>query len=632
MENQPQERPQGRPEGQPKAQAAPPAPGTAPQAAPETAEALMADIAQRLWRLAALFQEKTAQNGAESAGQAPDLDPLGAGKTAFALAARMAADPAGAMQAQTELWRSYAELWRRTALRTAGGGAEPLIEPEPGDRRFKDPAWSENPVFDYLKQSYLLTARWMNETAGAAAAGLDADTARKADFFTRQFTDAVSPGNFLPSNPAALRAAAESGGESLLRGFRNLLEDIEKGGGRLRVSMTDETAFEAGRNIAVTPGKVVFRNSLAELIQYAPGAPSARRTPLLIVPPWINKYYILDLRPENSFVKWCVDQGHTVFMISWVNPGPEMADTTFEDYMFQGPLAALDAIEAATGETRVNMAGYCIGGTLLACALAWMAAQDKNGGGDGWRDRAASASFLTALTDFSEPGELGVFTGEEQIAALEARMKARGCLDGADMAGTFSMMRANDLVWPYIAANYMTGERPKPFDLLHWNSDSTRMPAAMQSFYLRKMYLENRLCEPGGLVLGGAALDLGEIKTPSYFLSTREDHIAPWASTYAATQTFGGDTVFTLAASGHVAGIVNPPAKHKYGYWKNPANPASPDAWLAGAEERAGSWWPDWDAWAAGFSGGEVPPRIPGAGGLPALCDAPGEYVKMKAA
>ncbi|MHC8509744.1 MAG: class I poly(R)-hydroxyalkanoic acid synthase [Rhodospirillales bacterium] len=596
---------------------------------PETAEALMSDIALRSWRLAAGVPERLAEAGSGALGQIPDADPLGAGETFMTAAARMAANPLRTAQAQTDLWWDHVELWRRTALRMAGQDVEPLIEPERGDRRFKDPAWSENPFFDSIKQSYLLTARRLCETVNGID-GLDEKTARNLDFFTRQIIDALAPGNFLAANPQALHAAAETNGESLLRGYRNLLEDLETGGGRLRMTMTDENAFEVGRNIAVTPGKVVFRNELMELIQYAPDTPAVHKTPLLITPPWINKYYILDLRPENSFVKWCVGQGHTVFMISWVNPGPEMAQKTFDDYMAEGPLAALDAIESATGERRVNILGYCIGGTLLACTLAWMAAKAKTKGGAKWKDRAASAAFLTALTDFSEPGELGVFTGEAQIAALEKRMNESGGLDGADMAGTFSAMRANDLMWPYLIKNYLLGERPAPFDLLYWNGDSTRMPAAMHSFYLRKMYLENKLSEPGGLTLGGVALDLGAVKTPSYFISAREDHIAPWASTYAATQTFGGEVTFTLADSGHVAGVVNPPAAGKYGHCKNPETPEDPDAWLAGAEHHEGSWWTDWNAWAAPFNGAEVEPRIPGAGGLRALCDAPGEYVKMK--
>ena len=389
--------------------------------------------------------------------------------------------------------------------------------------------------------------------------------------------------------------------------------------------MTDYDAFKVGENIAVTPGKVVFQNDLIQLLQYTPTTEQTFERPLLIVPPWINKYYILDLRPKNSFVKWAVDQGHTVFVVSWVNPGESLAGKGFDDYMREGILASLDAIEKATGEKQADVIGYCLGGTLLACTLAYLAAKKQE-------NRIASATFFTTMTDFNEPGELGVFIDEEQLAALEDKMALHGYLDGRDMATTFNMMRANDLIWSFVVNNYLLGKDPFPFDLLYWNSDSTRMPAAMHSFYLRKMYQENKLIEPGGIVLDGVKIDLGAIKTPVYMLATREDHIAPWHSTYALTQHVSGPVKFVLSASGHIAGVVNPPAANKYCYWTNAKKAKTPEAWIAGATEEAGSWWTDWQKWVAPFAGKQIPARQPGSGKLKAIEDAPGAYVKNRLA
>jgi polyhydroxyalkanoate synthase len=444
------------------------------------------------------------------------------------------------------------------------------------------------------------------------------------EFYTRQFVDALAPSNFVATNPEVLRATIETRGENLLRGLRNMLEDLERGKGRLAIRMTDVEAFEIGRNIATTPGKVVYRTELAELIQYTPTTDVVHRRPLLIVPPWINKYYILDLQPKNSFVRYAVAQGFTVFVLSWVNPDERLAHKTFEDYMREGPLAALDAIEQATGEKEVTAIGYCLGGTLLAATLARNAAKrDK---------RISAATFFTTLVDFSEPGELGVFIDEEQLQALEEIMARRGYLDGAEMANTFNMLRANDLIWSFVVNNYLLGKDPFPFDLLYWNSDSTRMPAAMHSFYLRRFYLENRLVQPGGIELDGVPIDLRKIRLPVYWVSTREDHIAPWKSTYAATQLYKGDRTFVLAGSGHIAGIINPPTSTKYGYWTNPDLPADPEAWLQAAEHHEGSWWPHWSAWNARHAGPMVPARDPEKGGLEPLGDAPGSYVRVRAA
>ena len=432
----------------------------------------------------------------------------------------------------------------------------------------------------------------------------------------------MSPSNFLLTNPEVLRRTAETGGENLLRGLNNLLTDLERGHGKLTIRMTDMDAFKLGENIGISPGKVVFQNELMQLIQYSPTTETVLKRPLLILPPWINKFYILDLRPKNSFVKWAVGQGHTVFMVSWVNPDERMADVGFDAYMTGGVFAALDAIKQATGETDVNAIGYCLGGTLLASTLAWMAKA-----GD---DRIRSATFFVSLLDFEEAGELGVFIDEEQLKGLEERMHEQGYLEGSDMATTFNMLRANDLIWSFVVNNYLLGNEPFPFDLLYWNSDSTRMPARMHSFYLRQMYQQNLLSKPGGITLAGEALDLGAIKVPAYFLSTREDHIAPWRSTYKGTQLLGGKKRFVLAASGHIAGVVNPPDGGKYNHWVNVNLPPDPQAWLEGATELAGSWWPDWHRWVAGKTPPMVPARLPGDHDLKPIEDAPGSYVKVR--
>ena len=533
---------------------------------------------------------------------------------------RLMKDPEKLVEAQAGLWRDYMNLWQTTTRRMMGEEVQPVIEPEAGDKRFRDEQWSSDAVFDNIKQSYLLCSNWLQSLMGAVD-GLDARDRRKLDFYTRLFIDGVSPTNFAATNPEVLRATADSKGENLVRGLANLLEDLERGKGRLAIRTVDEDAFEVGGNIAVTPGKVVFRNDLMELIQYAPTTEKVRRRPLLIIPPWINKYYILDLSPQNSFVRWVVDQGHTVFIISWINPDASLADKAFEDYMIEGPVAALDAIGEATGENRVNALGYCIGGTLLACTLAHLAVKDDR--------RVASATFLTTLVEFEDAGNVEIFIDDDQISSLESAMNERGFLDGSEMAAVFSTLRANDLIWSFVINNYLLGKDPFPFDILYWNSDSTRLPAAMHSYYLRRMYLENLLVQPGALELGGTPIDLSAIEVSAYLLSTQDDHIAPWMSTYRATGHFKGKTVFTLAKSGHVAGVVNPPAKKKYGYWTNSTTPAEPQAWLDSAQNHEGSWWPHWQTWLARRGGNMVEARQPGAGKLPALADAPGTYVKV---
>lgn len=602
-----------------------PAPGGAKPAEPgfrmpdpDTLGRTMADVAERGHRIVTDFLNRQTLNAAESGRPGPD--PMQMGSAFLEMSTRLMANPARLVQAQLGFWQDYLTLWQNTARRMWGEEVNPVIAEDSKDRRFKDEAWRENEVFDFIKQSYLLSARYFTSVVHAAD-DLEPKTAQKVDFYTRQFVDAMSPSNFLMTNPEVLRKTAETGGENLLRGLQNLLSDLERGKGKLKIRMTDDSKFTIGENIAVSPGKVVFQNDLMQLIQYSPATETVLKRPLLIIPPWINKFYILDLRPKNSFVRWAVAQGHTVFVISWVNPDETLAAKSFEDYMLEGPYAALDAIEQATGEKAVNAIGYCLGGTLLSATLARMAARKET--------RIKSATFFTTMVDFEEAGELAVFIDEEQLKSIEDRMSKRGYLAGGEMATTFNMLRANDLIWSFVVSNYLMGQEPFPFDLLYWNDDSTRMPAAMHSFYLRRMYQQNDLVKPGGVTLAGTPLDLRKIKLPTYILSTREDHIAPWKSTYRATQLYTGPVRFVLAASGHIAGVANPPESGKYSHWVADSLPASPDDWFNGATELSGSWWPDWHRWVSALDKAQVPARQPGAGGLPALEDAPGSYVKV---
>jgi polyhydroxyalkanoate synthase subunit PhaC len=574
----------------------------------------MSDIAERSQRIVAEWLKRQGQ-------QAPGADPLNVGSAFLEMTARLMANPARLMQAQLGFWQDYMTLWQNTARRMMGIESKPVIDAPSTDRRFKDDAWNDHEVFDFVKQSYLLSARFVRDVVQKVD-GMDPRTAQKVDFYARQFIDAMSPSNFLLTNPEVLRKTAETGGENLLKGLNNLLSDLERGKGKLHIKMTDMEAFNLGENIGVSPGKVVYQNDLMQLIQYVPTTDKVLRRPLLIGPPWINKFYILDLRARNSLVRWAVAQGHTVFMISWVNPDERLAEKKFDDYMTEGYLAALDAIEKATGEREVNAIGYCLGGTLLASTLAYMALK-----GD---DRIKTATFFVTMMDFEEAGELGVFIDEEQLTALEEKMNKRGYLEGSEMATTFNMLRANDLIWSFVVNNYLLGNDPFPFDLLYWNADSTRMPAAMHSFYLRKMYQRNLLKDSGGITLAGVPIDLRRIHTPAYFLSTREDHIAPWKSTYRGTQLLSGEKRFVLAASGHIAGVVNPPEGGKYSHWINDALPPDPEAWLSGATEIAGSWWPDWHRWILAHDRHQVEARQPGEGKLPPLEEAPGSYVKVR--
>ena len=582
-----------------------------------------AEVARLYADIAARSGELLTQFAANHAELKPLNDELGINKAFFEAWSRMLTDPMRIAETQVKLWQDYWSLWQHSMMKLMGQDHQPVAEAARGDRRFKHEDWQGNFLYDYIKQSYLITAKHLHASL-AGVQGLDEQTAKKVDFYTRQYIDALSPTNFAFTNPEVMRETLASGGQNLLKGFSNLLEDLTRGNGNgLKLRMSDETAFKLGENIAVTPGKVVFQNELMQLIQYSPTTEQVYRRPLLIIPPWINKYYILDLREKNSFVRWAVDEGHTVFVISWVNPDADFAGKTFEDYLNAGPLAALDAIERATGEREVNVIGFCLGGTLLATALAHLAAKDDT--------RIHSATFFATLIDFAQAGELEVFIDEHQVEALEKRMVERGYLEGSEMATTFNMLRANDLIWSFVVNNYLLGRDPFPFDLLYWNSDSTRMPAAMHSYYLRNMYLRNLLAKPGGLVLNGTPIDLGKVEVPLYFVATVEDHIAPWKSSYAGARLFKGPVRFVLGGSGHIAGIINPPAANKYGYGTLDELPAQPEAWLEKAQQHAGSWWTDWAQWSAGHGGDKVPARTPGAGALPAIEDAPGSYVAVQA-
>jgi polyhydroxyalkanoate synthase len=580
----------------------------------------LAEFAERSQQIAQEFWRNQAEAAGEGGYAVPD--PRIVGRVFFELGTKLVADPGRLVEAQLRLWREQAELWQNTLARMQGADAPPLVEPERGDRRFKDEAWSEDLLFDHIKQSYLLSARWLRSLVHDVP-GLDPKEQEKVDFYTRQFISAVAPSNFLLTNPAVLRKAKETGGRNLLDGLERLLADLERGRGRLQISMVDETAFEVGKNVATSPGKVIYQNDLMQLIQYAPGTDQVYKRPFLIVPPWINKFYILDLQPKNSFIKWCVDQGHTTFVISWVNPRADLARKDFEDYMLEGPLAALEAIEQATGEREINLLGFCIGGILTATVLAYLAAKGEK--------HIRSATFLATLFDFKDVGEASVFVDDEQLAQMDKHIAEKGYLEGHYMADMFSMMRENDLIWSFVVNNYLLGREPPPFDLLYWNSDSTRLPATMLLFYLRGFYQQNLLMQPGGLSLAGVPIDLSKVTTPTYIVATKEDHIAPWRSCYPGTRAFAGPSKFVLGASGHIAGIVNSPAANKYAYWINSKLPADADAWLEGATEHAGSWWSDWGRWLARHGGRKVPARQPGDGKLPPLEDAPGSYVKVRA-
>jgi polyhydroxyalkanoate synthase len=578
----------------------------------------MMRVGQQSQRLLADF----ARRQAEKIGSHEPLDPLNITTAFMELARAMAANPAVLVDASFALWRDYMTLWENTARRMMGDETvKPVIAPRPGDKRFRDKDWQENQIFDFIKQSYLLTANCLQSTT-AKLEGIDPQMQQRVTFYTRQFADAIAPTNFVLTNPEVLRTTMQTNGENLVKGLDNLLDDLDRGHGQLSIRQSSD-AFVIGKNIALSPGKVIFRNELLELLQFDPRTEKVHERPILIFPPWINKFYILDLRPENSFIKWLTEQGYTVFVASWVNPDKPLAKKTFEDYMRGGIFAALDAVEQATGVRDPNVVGYCIGGTLLGATLAYMAATND--------DRIHSATFWAAQVDFSEAGELAVFVDDAQIEALHQQMEnAGGVLEGGKMATTFNMLRANDLIWSFVVNNYLLGKTPMPFDLLYWNSDTTRMPEATHLFYLREFYKNNALSK-GELELGGKKLNLSKVKVPVYLQSAKDDHIAPARSVYKATKLFKGPVRFILAGSGHIAGVVNPPSAKKYQYWTNDELPMSFEKWQERAEEHPGSWWPDWDTWLSKLSGKKIPARKPGDGKLKPLGDAPGSYVKIKA-
>ena len=530
-------------------------------------------------------------------------------------------DPDRVLELQTSLGRAFLELFAVMAKRMAGEDTEPAVAPDPKDKRFADPEWSRNQFFDFLKQLYLLSVQWAEKLVRDA--DVDEHTRQKAAFYIKQIANAIAPSNFVLTNPELLRETLESKAENLVRGMRMLAEDIKAGHGNLKITQSDPNAFEVGRNLALTPGKVIFQNELFQLLQYEATTPDVLKVPLLIVPPWINKFYILDLTPEKSFIKWCVDSGLTVFVVSWVNPDARLAKKSFEQYMREGVIAALDAVEEATGEKQIHTIGYCVGGTLLAITLAYLAAKQDT--------RVVSATLFAAQVDFTFAGDLKVFVDEERIQQLEAHMKEQGYLEASRMATAFNMLRSNDLVWPYVINNYMRGKKPFAFDILFWNSDATRMPAANHSFYLRNCYLNNTLAE-GKMKIGGETLDLKKVMVPVYNLATREDHIAPAKSVLFGSKLFGGPVKYVLAGSGHIAGVVNPPSnKPKYQYWTGTtASGSDVDKWLAKATGHPGSWWPDWLDWIRARGAETVPARVIGGGKFIPLENAPGSYVKVK--
>jgi polyhydroxyalkanoate synthase len=563
----------------------------------------LADLSQAMWRS---YFDVLQQHG----GEHPLADEFARG---------LAKNAATWAQLQAEYLARATALWTGTLAREVGQKIEPVIKPESGDRRFAGAEWNDNPYFDYLKQSYLLNAKLLKDMVETSE--VDGATKHRLRFFTKQYVDAMSPANFAATNPDAIKAALSTEGASLAAGVRNLIADAEKG----RISMTDESAFEVGRNIAVSKGAVVFENPLIQLIQYAPSTPTAHARPLLIVPPCINKFYILDLQPENSLVRYMVSQGHSVFVVSWRNPDADMGTLSWDDYVRDGVMTAIDKTLAAAGAESLNAVGWCVGGTLLGVTLAVLRAK---------RDRRiASVTFLTTMLDFAEPGDIDVFVDEPSVRAREQQMGGGGIMPGRDMAAVFSSLRANDLVWNYVVNNYLKGQQPEAFDLLYWNSDSTNLPGPMYCWYLRNTYLENNLIEAKKVKVCGTPVDLGKVDMPVYVLATREDHIVPWRAAFSTTRLVSGKTTFVLGASGHIAGVINPASKNRRSFWTGGEFGHGPEHWFDTAQEQPGSWWIQWANWLKEFSGEEVEARQPGANPkFPAIEEAPGRYVKEMAA
>ena len=585
---------------------------------PERFALNMARMVEQAGKAASAWAEPREKGEIRDSVAEPVVDMV---KTFSKLSEYWLADPQRALEAQTRLFAGYMSVWANAIQRVGPNkeSYEDIVKPERGDKRFQDPEWGRNAFFDFLKQAYLVTARWATDLVDHAE-GLDEHTRHKASFYVKQVSNAISPSNFILTNPELFRETVATNGENLVRGMKMLAEDISAGKGDLRLRQVDASPFEIGKNLAVTPGKVVGRSDVAEIIQYAPSTETALKRPLLVCPPWINKFYILDLNPQKSFIRWAIEQGHTVFVISWINPDERHGLKSWEAYIREGLQYGLDTIEKATGEREVNAIGYCVGGTLLAAALALMAQE-----GD---DRIKSATFFTTQVDFTYAGDLKVFVDEDQVAAVEKSMNEKGYLEGTKMATAFNMLRSNDLIWPYVVNNYMRGKDPLPFDLLYWNADSTRMAAANHSFYLRNCYLENNLSR-GLMELAGHTVSLGDVTIPIYNLASREDHIAPALSVFLGSKYFGGEVEYVMAGSGHIAGVVNPPAARKYQYWTG-ARPVGDFAeWVSKATEHPGSWWPHWQGWIEAKDNTRVPARIPG-NHMKTLGDAPGSYVKVR--
>ncbi len=549
-----------------------------------------------------------------------NFDPLDINPVYTQFIENLFSNPDQFWQMQSDYWTQWYDIWRNTTLRFLGDEdtAPSPFAPEKGDRRFKDEDWQNNALFDFMKQSYLMTCKWVDNNIQNAQ-GLDQDDKNRLAFTAKLYANALSPSNFALTNPEVLRETINTGGQNLIKGFENLVKDMERGNGELQISTTRYDAFEVGKNLAVTKGSVVYQNKLMQLIQYAPTTKKVHKRPMLVIPPWINKYYILDMRPDNSFIKWACDQGHTVFCVSWVNPTLEHKDIGFEDYMQLGILESINEIENITGESSINAVGYCLGGTLLSMTLAYLHAKKLE-------KCVHSATFLTTLLDFEHAGDLKMFLDSRQVEAIEHQLEHTGIFEAKILQQTFKLLRSNDLIWSFVVNNYLMGKEPFPFDLLYWNDDSTNMPGNMQRFYLKNMYRDNLLAKPNGIKIADVDVDLSTIKTPSYFLSTKEDHIAPWQATYRGPHLLGGKTSFVLAASGHIAGVVNPPAKEKYCYWTNKDLPEAPQDWLDSASQSPGSWWPHWGKWVKAHGGDKVDARKPAKGIEP----APGSYVKKR--
>ncbi len=575
-----------------------------PNDAAEAAMAGMMQFGQSMVKSFYDFIGKNSQAMHKSAPSAASLPLPEAGKLA---------------ELQQEHARRHAALWSSMMQRGPGEAGDPLVSPAPGDRRFSAPEWRASPVFDYVRQAYLLNAEFLRSVADAVPMS-DGRMKDRLQFVTRQYIDALSPSNFAATNPEFIRTAIDTKGESITEGIKNLISDLEKGA----ISMTDDAAFEVGRNLALTPGSVIYENELMQLIQYSPLTETVHQTPLLIVPPCINKFYIMDLQPHNSLVRFIVENGHTVFLVSWKNASQDEAHFGWDDYLEKGPITALEVVRSVTRVKKPNVLGFCVGGTILSSALAVLRGRGE--------DPVNSLTLMTTLLDFSDAGELGCLIDETSVATREATIGKGGLLPGRELANVFSSLRANDLIWQYVVGNYLKGNKPQAFDLLYWNSDPTNLPGPFLAWYLRNMYLENSLRVPGKLEMLGVKVDLGKVDVPAYLLATREDHIVPWQSAYLVRRLLGGETTYVLGASGHIAGAINPASKNRRSYWVSDSNVATPDEWLAGAQEMPGSWWLHWAEWVKSRSGKQVKARGRiGSTKYEPIEPAPGRYVKEKA-